>query len=121
MRCISRDGTTVVERIRLSCTGSDGEWLRVKRHGFHVADVRTVAELAALGVKLTDLDEIRDRLHLGNAAVTASGLWCWHGDDHCGDDGIAVLAGTAAAADLPLLLLCDSRALGDRNDAGEAF
>jgi hypothetical protein len=59
MRCVSRDGTTVVECIRLSCTGTgrDGEWLRVKRHGFHVADVRTVGELARLGIDPADLTE----------------------------------------------------------------
>jgi hypothetical protein len=37
-----------VEAITLSGTPDhhDGEWLRVSFHGFHVADVRTVAELA---------------------------------------------------------------------------
>jgi hypothetical protein len=60
MRCISRDGTTVVETIRLSCTGTgrDGEWLKVKRRGYHVADGRTVAEVAGLGVDLDDLREV---------------------------------------------------------------
>jgi hypothetical protein len=60
MRCISRDGATVVEQIRLSCTGTgrDGEWLRVKRHGYHVADVRTVGELACLGIDLAELREM---------------------------------------------------------------
>jgi hypothetical protein len=55
----SGDGTTVVECIRLSCTGTgrDGEWLRVRRFGIHVADVRTVSELAGLGVDLVDLTE----------------------------------------------------------------
>lgn len=59
MRCISRDGTTVVECIRLSCTGTgrDGEWLRVKRSGFHLADVRTVDELTGLGIDLADMHE----------------------------------------------------------------
>jgi hypothetical protein len=58
MRCVSRDGSTVVEVIRLSCSeGRDGEWLRVKRHGFHLADVRSVEELARLGVDLPDLAE----------------------------------------------------------------
>jgi hypothetical protein len=37
--------------------GRDGEWLRVKRHGYHVGDVRTVAELSALGIDLADLRE----------------------------------------------------------------
>jgi hypothetical protein len=40
------DGYTV-EAITLSGTpdNRDGQWLRVSLHGFHVADVRTVAEL----------------------------------------------------------------------------
>jgi hypothetical protein len=59
MRGISRDRTVTVETIRLSCTdGRDGDWLRVKRHGYHVADVRTVAELAGLGIDLADLSTI---------------------------------------------------------------
>lgn len=57
MRASARDGTTIVDVIRLSCTGTgrDGEWLRVRRGGYHVADVRTVAELVSLGIDLTDL------------------------------------------------------------------
>jgi hypothetical protein len=48
----------VIEAIRLSCAGRrDGEWLRVKRGGFHVADVRAVDELAGLGIDLADLHE----------------------------------------------------------------
>jgi hypothetical protein len=60
MRCVSRDGTTTVECIQLSCTGTgrDGEWLRVKRGGYHLADVRTVRELAALGIDVADLTEV---------------------------------------------------------------
>ncbi|HEV2243503.1 MAG TPA: hypothetical protein VGR98_20830 [Streptosporangiaceae bacterium] len=36
-----------VEVVQLSDTSGnhDGEWLRVRYHGFHVADVRSVAEL----------------------------------------------------------------------------
>jgi hypothetical protein len=57
MRQQGRDGT--VETIWLSATdGRDGDWLRVQRHGYHVADVRTVAELAGLGIELADLSEI---------------------------------------------------------------
>jgi hypothetical protein len=61
MRCVSRDGTVVVETIRLSGTGPrrDGERLRVKRGGYHLADVRTVEELTGLGTDLADLSERR--------------------------------------------------------------
>ena len=53
MRLVSSDGATVVEVIRLSCSNRmDGEWLRVERHGMHLADVRTVGELAGLGSRL---------------------------------------------------------------------
>jgi hypothetical protein len=57
MRYMTGDGTTVVEVIRLTAAGNgrDGEWLRVSRHGTHVADVRTVAELAGLGIELANL------------------------------------------------------------------
>jgi hypothetical protein len=56
MRCVSRDGSTVVEVIRLTCSGGrDGEWLRVKRGGFHVADVRRVEDLAGLGINLAEM------------------------------------------------------------------
>jgi hypothetical protein len=49
--------TTVIVVIALTATGTgrDGDWLRVSRHGMHVADVRTVAELAGLGIDLADL------------------------------------------------------------------
>ena len=58
MRCVSSDGSTVVEVIRLSCTnGRDGEWLRVRSRGYHLADVRAVDELAGLGIDLTDMDQ----------------------------------------------------------------
>jgi hypothetical protein len=41
------EGGWSVEVVRLSCTPDhrDGEWLRVRYFGFHVADVRSVAEL----------------------------------------------------------------------------
>ncbi len=58
MRLVSSDGTVTVETIRLSGTnGRDGDWLRVRRGRYHVADVRTVAELSALGIDLADLRE----------------------------------------------------------------
>ena len=43
----TKDGYTV-EVVQLSDTSGnhDGEWLRVRYHGYHVADVRSVAELA---------------------------------------------------------------------------
>jgi hypothetical protein len=72
MRLVSSDGTVVVETIRLSGTsGRDGEWLRVKRGGYHVADVRTVAELAELGIDLADLSEAIRSLS-GHVGLTAS-------------------------------------------------
>jgi hypothetical protein len=42
------DSWCVIDVIRLSLTGHgrEGEWLRIRRWGIHVADVRTVAELA---------------------------------------------------------------------------
>jgi len=48
----------VVEVIRLRCSsGREGEWIRVKRHGFLVASVRTVDELAGLDIDLAGLRE----------------------------------------------------------------
>jgi len=57
MRYVTGDGTTMVGVITLSFSGNgrNGEWLRVSRHGTHIADVRTVAELAGLGIDLADL------------------------------------------------------------------
>jgi hypothetical protein len=42
----TKDGYSV-EVIELSDTSGnhDGEWLRVRYHGYHVADVRSIAEL----------------------------------------------------------------------------
>lgn len=42
-------GGWVVDVIRLSLTGTgrDGTWLRIRRRGFWIADVRTVAEIEA--------------------------------------------------------------------------
>ena len=53
----------MVDVIRLALTGThrDGEWLRIKRWGWHVADVRTVAELARY-VDLATLGEALGRL-----------------------------------------------------------
>ena len=48
----TKDGYTV-EVVRLADTG---EWLRVRYHGFHVADVRTISELERY-VPLADLEE----------------------------------------------------------------
>jgi hypothetical protein len=47
-----------VDLIRLTATSDhrDGEWLRVHRDGFFVAEVRTVAELAGQ-VDLAELEE----------------------------------------------------------------
>lgn len=62
MRCVSSDGRVVVEVIRRTASaGRDGEWIRIRRGGFHYADVRSVAELcrhlASLGLGLADLTE----------------------------------------------------------------
>jgi hypothetical protein len=58
VRCVSRDGSTVIEVVRLSCTsGRDGNWLRVKRHGFWVGSVRRVEDLTSLGIDLADFRE----------------------------------------------------------------
>jgi hypothetical protein len=42
--------------MRLSCTGTgrDGEWLRVRRHGYHLAEVRTVPARGPSTRKLHD-------------------------------------------------------------------
>jgi ribose 5-phosphate isomerase len=58
MRWRTRDGQFVVEVIKLTGTSRsrDGEWLRVKQHGIHVADVRSVEELAVY-FDLADLEE----------------------------------------------------------------
>jgi hypothetical protein len=58
VRWRTRDGQYTVEVVRLALTGRrrDGEWLRVKQHGAHVADVRTVEELAEI-LDLADLTE----------------------------------------------------------------
>jgi hypothetical protein len=53
----ARGGWTV-EVVQLSGTPDrhDGEWLRVRYHGFHVADVRDVADLEQW-VRLADLEQ----------------------------------------------------------------
>jgi hypothetical protein len=89
MRCVSRDGTTVVEVIRRSWSNHrDGEWIRVHRGGYHVADVRTVAELEFLGIDPADLSAAESLArfimgHTGDPALksdvsrcVAYNLWC---------------------------------------------
>jgi hypothetical protein len=58
VRVRSADRQWVVDVIRLALTGThrDREWLRIKRWGWHVADVRTVAEVAQY-VDLATLEE----------------------------------------------------------------
>jgi hypothetical protein len=58
MRCRSADGEWQVDVIRLIATGThrDGDWLRIRRWGCHIADVRTVDELQEY-VDLADLQE----------------------------------------------------------------
>jgi hypothetical protein len=55
----TKDGYTV-EVIQLAGTSRnrDGQWLRVRYHGYHVADVRSVAELE----KYFPLDELEEAL-----------------------------------------------------------
>ena len=57
MRCRSADGEWQVDVIRLIATGAhrDGAWLRIRRWGCHIADVRTVDEQEY--VDLADLQE----------------------------------------------------------------
>ena len=58
MRCRSADGEWQVDVINLIATGTrrDGDWLRIRRWGCHIADVRTVDELQEY-VDLADLHE----------------------------------------------------------------
>jgi len=66
MRWGSSDGRWVVERIRLSLTGSgrDGEWLRVSEYGYFAGEVRAWSDLAGyLDVDgLQRVDDGADRL-----------------------------------------------------------
>jgi hypothetical protein len=58
MRVRSADGEWTVDVISLSLTGNqrDGEWFRVSRCGWFVAELRSVCELAAL-VNISELAE----------------------------------------------------------------
>ena len=60
MRYRSADGEWVVDLIHLELTGTHhgGAWLRVARWGFHVADVRSIADLT----KFVDLAELEQAL-----------------------------------------------------------
>ena len=51
MKYKTKDGYSV-EVVQLAT----GDWLRVRHHGFHVADVRTIAELESY-FPLSDLEE----------------------------------------------------------------
>lgn len=50
MRVRSADGDWVIDVVRLSLTGTgrDGEWFRLSRRGWFVAELQSVAELAEL-------------------------------------------------------------------------
>jgi hypothetical protein len=67
MRFRSTDGEWVVDVIRLSLTGDhrDGECFRVTRHGFFVAEVKTIDELRQ-HVDPAELEEVL--AHGGSAA-----------------------------------------------------
>lgn len=67
----------MIEVIRLTCTGirHDGEWLRIKNGGYHLADVRSVKVLAGLGIDLADLSETELARYASNSRRKAS-RWC---------------------------------------------
>jgi hypothetical protein len=58
VRWRTRDGQYTVEVVRLALTGGhkDGERIRVKQYGAHVADVRSVEDLYAY-LDLADLEQ----------------------------------------------------------------
>ena len=58
MRWRTRDGQYTVEVMTLTGTSRnrDGEWFRLKQHGWHLVDVRSVEELAQY-IDLADLVE----------------------------------------------------------------
>lgn len=57
MKWRTTDGQYTVDVIHLTGTRNrDGEWFRVKQHGVHLADVRSVDELAQY-IDLADLVE----------------------------------------------------------------
>jgi len=67
MRFRSIDGEWVVDVIRLSLTGDhrDGECFRLTRHGFFVAEARTIGELR----QHVDPAELEEALARGGSAV----------------------------------------------------
>jgi hypothetical protein len=68
----TRDGQYTVDVITLTGTSRnrDGEWFRVKQHGIHLADVRSVEELAAY-LDLADLEEALGQVARCTAASTS--------------------------------------------------
>ena len=67
MRFRTTDGEWVVDVIRLSLTGDhrDGDRFRVTRHGFFVAEVKTIDELR----QHVDPAELEEALTRGGSAV----------------------------------------------------
>jgi hypothetical protein len=60
-RFATADGQWVVDVIHLSLTGTnrDGQWIRVRHHGYLAGEVRNCGELAKVpGLPLTDLVEV---------------------------------------------------------------
>jgi hypothetical protein len=59
MQYRSVDGQWVVDVITLTATGTnrDGAWLRIKRWGCHIADVRTIDELCDYVESWRDLEQ----------------------------------------------------------------
>jgi len=74
----TRDGYSV-EVVQLAGTSGnhDGQWLRVRYHGYYVADVRTVTELE----KYFPLSEVEESLTAAGFRWPASGRrWeAWRG------------------------------------------
>jgi hypothetical protein len=67
MRFRTTDGEWVVDVIRLSLTGDhrDGERFRITRHGFFVAEVKTIGELR----QHVDPAELEEALTRGGSAA----------------------------------------------------
>jgi hypothetical protein len=66
VRVRSPDGEWVIDVINLTltCNHHDGEWFRVARWGWHIADLRTVEQLAQL-LDLATLEEALVRACFG--------------------------------------------------------
>jgi hypothetical protein len=72
----TKDGYTV-EVVHLADTSGnhDGEWLRIRYHGYHVTDVRSIAELE----RYIPLRELEADGLVGRIIVHAVSTECRHG------------------------------------------